>query len=286
LLEYYIKYESFIIPKCPVCGDNCRVRKGLVFRRTCGKTKCRSHKHSEQTKELIRKKVFEYLKKRTGKTAWERKNQGLMSNLEKWFVTEVIQKYCLPEKYDIVNEYSMFPYFIDFAFVNAKIAVELDGPVHFCNGRERLQHDLEKDKFLLSKGWKVIRIAYFETNEEKIKEFLELLDDLSKYQYNNQYNTKILNRTVYSYKEIRELKKQEEAKKREQRRRKRRADFLRIQLEKTRNVRNSSIDFSKFGWVKQVAETINLSPQKVNLWMKTYMKNFYKEKCFRRKKIL
>ena len=63
--------------------------------------------------------------------------------------------------------------------------------------------------------------------------------------------------------------------------------ILRKQQEETRNERinlilNSNVDFSKFGWVGKVSSIINLSPQKVNVFMKKYMPDFYKN-CFVRK---
>jgi hypothetical protein len=51
-------------------------------------------------------------------------------------------------------------------------------------------------------------------------------------------------------------------------------------------VLNSDIEFSKYGWVEKLAKEFNLSPQKINKWMKTHMPEFYYEKCFIRKKEL
>jgi len=46
---------------------------------------------------------------------------------------------------------------------------------------------------------------------------------------------------------------------------------------------NSDIDFSKFGWVNNVANIIKQKPQKVKVWMKKYMLDFYNKNCFKRK---
>ena len=46
---------------------------------------------------------------------------------------------------------------------------------------------------------------------------------------------------------------------------------------------NSNIDFSKFGWVKQVSFIINIHSSKVSQFMKKYMFDFYINNCFRRK---
>jgi hypothetical protein len=49
-------------------------------------------------------------------------------------------------------------------------------------------------------------------------------------------------------------------------------------------VENSDIDFSKFGWVSEVSKIIGITPPKVNLWMKRHMKDFYEDRCFKRKR--
>lgn len=54
-------------------------------------------------------------------------------------------------------------------------------------------------------------------------------------------------------------------------------------LEKIHIIENSNIDFSKFGWVSKVSQITGLLPQKVNVFMKKYMPDFYKN-CFVRKK--
>jgi hypothetical protein len=58
--------------------------------------------------------------------------------------------------------------------------------------------------------------------------------------------------------------------------------FLKEQI---RIVENSDIDFSKFGWVEKVAKILNKPHQKVSSWMKRMMPEFYKEKCFERRKV-
>lgn len=54
-------------------------------------------------------------------------------------------------------------------------------------------------------------------------------------------------------------------------------------LEKIHIIEQSNIDFSKFGWVTKVSQITGLLPQKVNVFMKKYMPDFYKN-CFIRKK--
>jgi very-short-patch-repair endonuclease len=53
-------------------------------------------------------------------------------------------------KYLIHREYSVFPYFIDFAFVEQKIAIEIDGSQHLLP--ERKERDEKKDALLIEQG--------------------------------------------------------------------------------------------------------------------------------------
>lgn len=48
-------------------------------------------------------------------------------------------------------------------------------------------------------------------------------------------------------------------------------------------IKNSSIEFNKLGWVEKVSLILNITPQRVNNWMKTNMNDFYEQKCFKRK---
>jgi very-short-patch-repair endonuclease len=235
-------------------------------------------KHSTATKDKIRETRFEYLKKRTGKTAWEKRNKQIPSSLEQWFIDKIVLKFNLNEKYDIVSEYAEFPYFIDFAFVNIKLAVELDGPAHFSHGNVRFEHDLKKDRHLLSKGWKVVRIAYNEINQERINSFLTLLNNLSEY----RYVPKVLENHIFKNKTLRINR--DNSKRLELQRKSKIRLLLRLlkQLEKIKIVENSSIDFSKIGWVNEVSKLLKIKTQKVNKWMKTYMYNFYKTKCYKK----
>lgn len=58
-----------------------------------------------------------------------------------------------------------------------------------------------------------------------------------------------------------------------------------IELEKQRweIIQNSNIDFSKFGWVKEIAKLFGIAENKAGKYIKKHYPNFYKEKCFIRK---
>lgn len=63
-------------------------------------------------------------------------------------------------------------------------------------------------------------------------------------------------------------------------------EFLNKREQKINSIKkeilNSGIDFSKFGWVLKVSKIINVKSQKVNNWMKKNMFEFYRDKCFKK----
>jgi len=110
-------------------------------------------KHTEESKKKMREKRLEFMKNNPYKTAWRLSN---VSYPEKLFI-EYVESNGLDKKYSIVREYSVFPYFIDFAFVNQMVAIEIDGSQHLLP--ERKEKDDKKDKLLNDLGWLVIRIS-------------------------------------------------------------------------------------------------------------------------------
>ena len=131
-----------------------------------------SFKHTEETKKKMREKRLAWMKEHPEQTAWRLKN---MSYPEKCF-QKILEDNGLDKKYLIYREYSVFPYFIDFAFINEKLAVEIDGSQHL--EEDRKNRDKKKDALLLSKGWKVLRIAANEVVRDGTKALGSLLEML------------------------------------------------------------------------------------------------------------
>lgn len=111
-------------------------------------------KLSDDAKDKIRKARLKFMKEHPEETAWRKRNEP--SYPEKMFI-KFLEEKGYSDKYYIEREYSIFPFYIDFAFIDLKIAVEIDGSQHL--EEERQQKDIEKDKLLQDNGWTVIRIA-------------------------------------------------------------------------------------------------------------------------------
>ena len=146
--KYNIKSHGWV---SKLLGDKIRsVSDGVKLAR--GKYPDR-FKHSEETKQKIRIKHLQYLKEHPEKTAWRQSN---MSYPEKRFKS-ILENNGFDKKYLIYREYSMFPYYIDFAFVDEKLAVEIDGSQHL--EEDRKNKDKKKDDTLIENGWRVLRLA-------------------------------------------------------------------------------------------------------------------------------
>jgi len=73
------------------------------------------------------------------------------------FFMQVIENEFSDKKY--TREYAIGVYSIDFAWVHKKIAIEIDGDQH-QRFQEYLERDQRKDSYLISNGWKILRIPW------------------------------------------------------------------------------------------------------------------------------
>jgi very-short-patch-repair endonuclease len=158
-----------------ILGDN--VRSSSDANKLAHKKYPEKFKHTEESKKIMREKRLEFMKNNPEKTAWRLSNVSYPEKL----CIEYIEKNGLDKKYSIVREYSVFPYFVDFAFINEMVAVEIDGSQHLLPKRK--ERDNKKDKLLNDLGWLVIRISEKEikTNIENVfNEIVSILKDKPK----------------------------------------------------------------------------------------------------------
>lgn len=112
-------------------------------------------KHTEESKRKISEIRLKYMKEHPENTIWRKRNEP--SYPEKCFI-KFLEENGYSKKYYIERERSVFPYYIDFAFVNEKVAVEIDGSQHITD-KKRNENDRKKDALLNSLGWKVVRFT-------------------------------------------------------------------------------------------------------------------------------
>ena len=238
----------------------------IIIRKNNLKKKNIKQKLTQERKNHLRQKRFEFLSKKSGKTPWERRQAREMSTLEEWFYDEIIIKENMNEKFHISYDYPVFPYFIDFAFHELKLAVELDGPHHFL-GEDRIQHDKKKNDNLISQGWSIYRIRFDECNEEGKKRFLEILQTTpEKLRINeSEFN---LDRFNLSKKKKKVVRSRSEYHQDE-----RNNAYVEIHEPRIKKIRElaKDFDFTKSGWVCELASKLDMPAQKLRGWMKKWV---------------
>lgn len=270
VLDYFIEFKKFEIPKCK-CGKELNYINGLTFSKTCGNTKCKkSHKMDNKTKLKISKSMKKLSKEGKLKGWSTNKDKNRRSYPEKFFI-KLMEMNNLFEKYTIKEKLPFGKYFLDFAFLEIKSDVEIDGQQHFVT-EEAMLHDEKRDKYTLNKGWKVYRITWLELKNNPKKEIEKLkiwLKDNS-----NRYHK-------YNVEEVLEKLKKPEPK------------FKHINGDKKEKLKDiilkNDVDFSKKGWIKKISvvveKEIGLNGCKnMYRWIKNNMTDFHKERCYKRTK--
>lgn len=273
--------KNISIPKCPICGDDCSfhgINRYESFNKTCGKQEC-IHKLSVQSqkevyikhpekREIRRQQRLNYLSKQENRinTAWYKRAKREYSFLEKWFIDNIIIKYELTNKYDIISEKVVNSYFLDFAFDNIKLDVELDGRCHFNHGEDRIQHDINRDQNLNNEGWKVYQISYKDVEcdgEKTINDFINYLNNIDILQPKQlDYNEIIDHTKIYKKQQIK--RKIDKLNRKIENENKKKEYYQNLFTEWINILKKSDIDFSKFGWKTKVFNLLHCSHRTFN----------------------
>lgn len=225
---------------------------------------------TEEQKEKISKGRSAYLSANPDKHPWRTNNKFISKPCEH------LKKYFIEHNILFVSEYNTFEnlnYSIDIALPDKKIGLEINGNQHYTNEGQLKEYYIKRENELRKLGWNIIQIHYLLCYDINVKnELINIIKNktnIEEFSYTN-YKPQIKNKTlnkILQLKIIRNEKKQL---------------YDNKQLEYIKIIKNSSIDFSMLGWVNKVAILINKKPQKVNIWMKKYMTDFYINSCYKR----
>lgn len=128
---------------------------------------------SDEHKQKISKSQTDYLI-RTGLNRWSGAHSSERTYPEKYFA-EILKDFC-EEQYIIKG----LPYKIDFANLEHKIAIEIDGEQHYTE-KKQIEHDKIRDLKLKELGWKTIRVRWSHFVKMSKEEKEELINTLLKY---------------------------------------------------------------------------------------------------------
>lgn len=128
-------------------------------------------KHSEETKKKISEAMIKAQKEgrawNIGQSRW---------NNEQSYPEKFFEKFLTNEGIKFEKEYPIGRFSIDFALIENKIAIEIDGKTHFTE-EETIQRDKRKNKKLEEEGWKTLRIKW----GKMFNETQEILEEAKKF---------------------------------------------------------------------------------------------------------
>jgi len=130
------------------------------------------HQHSSEIRDKISKKLIEYLNNNPDEVPYRKFHNGEKSYPEMVFENALISNKIYGWEYDYPN--GIYNY--DFAFIDLKIDVEIDGGTHLQD--DVIKKDKRRDEWSISNGWQVIRFTAKEVKSDvnqcisKLKEFM------------------------------------------------------------------------------------------------------------------
>ena len=192
-------------------------------------------------------------------------------------------------------------YWCDSSYELAFVIYNLEHNIYFERNTEGFEYEFENKKhsyfpdYIMEDG-NYVEIKGYETEQTKAKHknfphklTILKLNDI-KYIINyvqNKYGKdyiKLYEDNILKLKQPKILSKEKQQLQEQKQINKKIKEEIKItKIEKLKEeLLNSNIDFSKFGWVGEAAKILNMSPSKVNCWMKRNMLDFY-HSCFVRK---
>ena len=149
------------------------LEEGKIIPSQLGKPLSESHK--KKISESMKKAHAEGRAHNIGESRWNNKP----SYPEKWFIKMLLNEFQLQENIDSKREHPFHGYSLDFAWIEEKKAIEIDGEQHE-RFQEQKERDKNKDALLESEGWKYLRISWkdiFHNTKYWIKIIKEFLKD-------------------------------------------------------------------------------------------------------------
>lgn len=133
--------------------------------------------HTEETKQKLSKAMQLAHKEGRAHNIGESRWNNEHSWPEIWMINVLKNEFGFIEGINYKTEYSFHRFSLDFAFVDEKVCIEVDGKQHKTDKKQQ-DRDANKDRLLIEEGWRELRIPWVECCNDTqkwiniIKEFL------------------------------------------------------------------------------------------------------------------
>ena len=200
------------------------------------------HKHTEETKRRISESRKQQIANNGG-IWWSSRSKCKRSYAEEW------TKHVLENETDGIKfceEYHIGKWFLDFAWPDRQIGLEIDGKQH--EWPERQQMDKEKDDYCVSHGWKILRLKWSDIVMNKllaIKIIKEFVLNSTIIDYNFKHKTKDIKKDRVYLSEL-------------------------VWNERKDAMLNSGVDMSKYGWQTKMMKCTGLSKRRLSDTVERY----------------
>lgn len=179
LKKFYLDNPDRLKPLslCLLCGNSFRKknRNTATCSKMCSVLYIKTDIYRNKLKLASAKRIAEGKHK-----GWSSRDKLKRSFPEQYIEAILEKEFNIIKDENYISELKCGKWFIDFAFNDKKIALEIDGKQH--EYPERKASDIEKDKFLVEQGWRVHRIKWkgVKTKDDReaiistLKQILEL----------------------------------------------------------------------------------------------------------------
>jgi very-short-patch-repair endonuclease len=117
----------------------------------------KKRKHSTETRKKISKSRRKYLTENPDMVPYKLNHYSKGSSYPQKYWRKILDKANI--KY--IEEYQIHTYQLDFALVEEKIDIEIDGEQHYLDPRI-IESDKRRNEYLEKLGWKIIRVRWSE----------------------------------------------------------------------------------------------------------------------------
>ena len=112
-------------------------------------------KHTEDTKKKISDSRKKFIEENPHMSPWVYSHYTKRKSYAERYWKKILVKYGI--KFE--EQYQVSKYCLDFAIVDFKIDIEIDGEQHY-NEQRIIESDKKRNEFLQNLGWKIIRIRW------------------------------------------------------------------------------------------------------------------------------